>query len=85
MIVCPSVRWSVSDAFASNTRKCVISASEMEGMSRGERRSRGEGSGVTRGAGKGVTRERDVSDVWRDLTYSKLFLYLGEGFVVWQY
>ena len=65
--VFPSVRPSVRNAFVSNTRNRVISASEVEGRSSGGRRreeGRGEGGrrgeekevGGVRGARKGVTR-----------------------------
>ena len=73
--VCPSVRWSirpsvgpsVRNAFVSNTRKRVILATEVEGMSRGERRRKegwGGRGGGDKGAGEGWRRGWDASDVW---------------------
>ena len=56
-----SVRPSIRNAFVSNTRKRVISATEVEGISRGgRRRKKGWGlphwGGGDEGTGEGVTR-----------------------------
>ena len=47
----PSIGPSVRNAFVSNTRKRVISASEMEGMSRGGRGRKKGGGGWWGGDG----------------------------------
>ena len=90
----PSIGPSVRNAFVSNTRKHVISASEVEGMTRGERRREegwGGGEGVMRGrgrgdegAGKGVTRRKGrMSRIWRlatKLVFWQLVLYSFASF-----
>ena len=45
-----SVRWSVRNAFVSNTRKRVILALEVDGMFKGREKERGE----VRGEGEGL-------------------------------